>query len=185
MAETLGGAELAELDEQENDNGTPSELPEINSMNAETPPEGWTLNEPNYMARVAGLIEYGLIDFVTKAHVPSFLERLRKAELRRSNEEQDFWTTPDPWIDAWMLLTGRKREVFDITAFVNHQKEISRSFQSLRTAANLRVLSDRCPVAREMERQRRQAYGETSQTEERQEVPSQSHWTVAKHWVPW
>ena len=141
MAETLGGAELAELGEQENDNGRPPELPEINSMNAETPPGGWTLNEPNYMARVAGLIEYGLIDCVTKAHVHSFLERLRKAELRRSKEEQDFWTTPDPWIDAWKLLTGRKREVFDITAFVNHHQGISRSFQSLRTAANLRVLS--------------------------------------------
>ena len=52
MAETLGGAELAELGEQEHDNGTPSELPEINSMNAEA--GGWTLNEPNYTARVAG-----------------------------------------------------------------------------------------------------------------------------------
>ena len=183
MAETLGAAELAEL--QENDNRTPCELPEINSINAETPPGGWTLNEPNYMARVAGLIEYGLINFVTKAHVHSFLERLRKAELRRSKDEQDFWTTPDPWIDAWMLLTGRKRDVFDITTFVNHRQGILRSFQSLRTAANLRVLSDRCPVAKEMERQKRQAHGETSQAEERQEVPSQSYWTVVKRWVPW
>ena len=29
MAETLSGAELTELNERENDNGTPSELPEI------------------------------------------------------------------------------------------------------------------------------------------------------------
>ena len=58
MAESLGGAEeLAEVNEQQNDNGTPPEVPEISSMNAETPPGGWTLNEPNYIARVAGLIE--------------------------------------------------------------------------------------------------------------------------------
>ena len=57
MAETAGGAELAEVGEQETDNAAPSELPQINSMNTETPPGGWTLTEPNYMARVAGLIE--------------------------------------------------------------------------------------------------------------------------------
>ena len=97
IAETVSGAELEEVAEQvDDDNGTASELPQINSMNAETPPGGWTLNEPSYMARVAGLIEHGLIHFVTKAHVHSFLERLRKAELRRSKQEQDFWTTADP-----------------------------------------------------------------------------------------
>ena len=133
-------------------------------MNAETPPAGWTLNEPSYMARVAGLIEHGLIDFVTKAHLHPFLERLRKAELRRSRQELDFWTKADPWIDVWMLLTKRQRQVFDITAFVDHHPGISRSLQYLRTAANLRVLSDRCPVAREMERQRRQAHGERTPT---------------------
>ena len=167
MAKTLGGVKLAEL--QENDNRTPCELPEINSTNTETPPGGWTLN-------VAGLIQYGLINFVTKAHVHSFLERLRKAELRRSKDGQDFGMTPDPWINAWMLLTERKRDVFDITTFLNHCQGILQSFLSLRNAANLRVLSDRCPVAKEMERQKRQAHGETSQAEERREVPSQLYW---------
>ena len=154
MAETAGGAELAEVGEQKTDDAAPSEFPQINRMNAKTPPGGWTLNEPNYMARVTELIEYGLVNFVSKAHAHSFLERLLQAELRRSKQEQDFWTTPDPWIDAWMLLTGRKREIFDIAAFVNHHPRISRSFQSLRSAANIRVLCDRCPVAREIERQR-------------------------------
>ena len=41
IAETVSGAELEEVAEQvDDDNGTASELQQINSMNAETPPGG-------------------------------------------------------------------------------------------------------------------------------------------------
>ena len=46
-------------------------------------------------------------------------------------------------------------------------------------------MSSRCPVAREIERQTRGIEGETSDTEEREEVPSQTYWMTVKRWVPW
>ena len=154
-------------------------------FNVHTPPSGWTLNDESYLARVASLIKYGLINSVSKAHVHSFLERLRKAELQKTHADKQFFTTADPWIDAWMLLTGRKRDVFDVSSFVNNHPDILPHLQSLRPAANILVLTSRCPVARELERQRRQTEGESSNSQQREEVPSQSYWTVVKRWVPW
>ena len=161
---------------------TPSEPVPSSQIAVDTPNDGWVLNDAKYLARVAWFIKYGLLSCVSKAHVHSFLERLRKAELKRTKGDEHFWTTADPWIDAWMILTGRKREVFDITSFVKQHPNISSDLRSLRPAANL---SSRCPVAKEMNRQKRESEGETSHAQETEEVPSQTYWTVVKRLMPW
>jgi hypothetical protein len=122
------------------------------------------------------------LNTVKKAHVRSFLERLRKAELKRT-KEGDFWTKGDPEIDAWMIMTGRQREVFDVSVFVKQNPEILPHLQSIRAKVNVLVLTSCCPVAREMAKQRRKREGETNEREER-EVPSQTYWTVVKKWMP-
>ena len=164
---------------------TPTEPLPSSQIPVDTPTDGWIINDEKYLARVAWFIKYALVNSVSKAHVHSFLERLRKAELKQSKRDQHFWTTSDPWIDAWMILTGRKREVFDKSSFVRQHPGISSHLQSLRPAANLLVLSSCCPVAREVQRQKRESEGETSHAQEREEVPSQTYWTVVKRWMPW
>jgi hypothetical protein len=121
------------------------------------------------------------LNTVKKAHVRSFLERLRKAELKRTKEERDFWTKGDPEIDAWMIMTGRQREVFDVSVFVKQNPEILSHLQSIRARVNVLVLTSRCPIAREMAKQRRKREGETNE----REVPSQTYWTVVKKWMLW
>jgi hypothetical protein len=44
----------------------------------------------------------------------AFCARLDPAKRK----EKDFFSKPDPYIDAWMLLTGRVRKVFDVIKFV-------------------------------------------------------------------
>lgn len=168
----------------ENEDEMPSSGEGLSSlqMARSSPTTVWTLNSKRYMGKVAGIIKYGH-NSVTKAHVHSFLERLRKAELKRTKEEHEFWTKADPEIDAWMIMTGRQREVFDVSIFAKQNPEILPHLKSIRDEANVLVLRSRCPIAREMEKQRRERDGETS--EEKEEVPSQSYWTVVKKWMPW
>jgi hypothetical protein len=75
-------------------------------------------------------------------HALSFSERRDNAERRRDNAERrrdksetDFWTKADPEIDAWMLVTGRTREVFDINAFAKmYEKHYPRADGAKRRA---------------------------------------------------
>jgi hypothetical protein len=41
--------------------------------------------------------------------------------MTRDVKEQHFWVKADPEIDARMLATNRKRDVFDIDTFVSNQ----------------------------------------------------------------
>jgi hypothetical protein len=81
-------------------------------------------------------------------------------------------------------MTGRQREVFDVSVFVKQNPEILSHLQSIRARVNVLVPTSRCPIAREMAKQRRKREGETNEREER-EVPSQTYWTVVKKWMLW
>ena len=76
-----------------------------------------------------------------KGEVHCFTERMVKAQLKSTKEEKDFWTAPDPNIDAWMLTTGRKRDVFDLPKFVKENRNILDQVQSARKLINVLVLS--------------------------------------------
>jgi len=98
------------------------------------------------MARVAALIKCNLNKNLERGHVHEFTERLRKAKMMRDIHERAFWVKADPDIDAWMLATGRKRDVFDIDGFVTREPNIIPDLQRLRKTLNVRVMADRCPV---------------------------------------
>jgi hypothetical protein len=149
-----------------------------------SPSKSWVLNSVNYMAKVASLIKSNFMRNLQKSHLHSFAERRRKAELKKTKKDQDFWTQPDPAIDAWMLVTGRKREVFDISAFVKQHRDIVKELERVRKVVNVLVLSSRCPVIKALEELERQERGEEP-AEEQLEVPSQTYWTTIKNWRPW
>ena len=149
-----------------------------------SPPRGWVLNSHVYMDKVACLIKNNFLKTIGKADLHSFSERRTRAEKRRTKQEQEFWTKPDPTIDAWMLVTGRKREVFDISSFVKRHRDIVPKLRELRKVVNVLVLTTRCPVVAALETVERRERGEAT-PEQRLEVPSQSYWTTFKSWRPW
>ena len=77
-----------------------------------TPPAGWVLNDEEYVDKVANYIECSLYKDLRKSHLHSFLQRRDRAQSRQTNADRQFWEKADPEIDAWMLATGRVREVF-------------------------------------------------------------------------
>ncbi len=102
-----------------------------------TPDDKWVLNNDAYMKREAFTITY---TFPKVAEVYSFTERNR-AELKRTKKDKEFWTLPDATIDAWMLVTGRKRDVLDIASFVQQNGDIVAEVQQARKAANVLLLT--------------------------------------------
>ena len=82
-----------------------------------------------------------------KGHVYSFQKQLRKAELRRTHQEKEFWVLVDPFVDALLLMLGRKRDVFDIKKFAQKHPETRDDLNILRRTANVRVMPDRCPLS--------------------------------------
>ena len=89
-----------------------------------SPPAGWILNDVTYMSKVACLIKNTFQKDLQKGDLYTFRERRFRGKLKRNKEEREFWTKADPTIDAWMLLTGRKRDVFDVSSFVQQHRDI-------------------------------------------------------------
>ncbi len=149
-----------------------------------TPNDRWVLNDVTYMNRVASHIKYGLIK-ATKAELHSFTTRRDRAQLKRNKTEQEFWTRVDPSIDAWMLVTGRKRYVFDINSFVQVNRDIVTEVQHTRKAINVLVLTSRCPLNKALQHIERSEQAEEEDEEPQVEVLSQSYWTTFKNWRFW
>ena len=82
-----------------------------------------------------------------KGHVYTFQERLRQAELRRTHQEKQFWVVADPFVDAWLLMLVRKRDIFDMKRFAQKHAETGDDLNILRRTANVRVMPDRCPLS--------------------------------------
>ena len=141
---------------------------------------GWTLNNTEYMAKVACLIKYEMCNHVTRAEVHTFTGRRSRAETMRARRDREFWTVADPKLDVWMLLTGKTRPVFDLSLFVRNYPDIFTELEKLRKIANVFVLPSRCPVAKQI------AGGKSAENDEEvEDVPSGSYWTTIKSWRPW
>ena len=63
-----------------------------------------------------------------------------------SKKEKRFFTMADPYIDAWMLITGNNREVFEVTKLVRLYPDVERYIVPCRRMLKCRVMSDRCPI---------------------------------------
>ena len=114
----------------------------------DTARDGWKLNSDKYFIKVADYIKSSLNrDMTKKGHVYTFQERLRKSELRRTHQEKQFWVIADPFIDAWLLMLARKRDVFDMKNFAQKHPETGDNLNILRKTANVRVMADRCPFS--------------------------------------
>ena len=107
-----------------------------------------------------------------KGDLYTFRERRCRANLKRNKEEREFWTKADPTIDAWMLVTGRKREVFDVSSFVQQHRDILPELKQVRNVVSVLILPSRCPVTKAL-------------NDLEPEIPSQSYWTTLKSWRPW
>jgi hypothetical protein len=160
-----------------------------------TPPEGWELNSNTYFQKVAHLIKwYFNKKELRKAHVHHFQERLRKAELRRTPEERNYWVVPDPTIDASLLMLGRQREIFNMEGFARAFPQTSVYLENLRKNANVRVMRDRCPFSLAVQALRVKSGEAEEQVDEEQELDrdgdpanpplsSQTYWTKIKTMV--
>ena len=72
----------------------------------------------------------------------AFLARLDAAKRK----EKDFFSKPDPYIDAWMMLTGRVRKVFDVIKFVKVHPDVDHFIFATRKYLKCRVMYDGCPI---------------------------------------
>ena len=55
----------------------------------------------------------------------------------------------DPEIDAWMLVTGRTRDVFDLEAFAKtYGSEYLKLLLRIRKIVDVRVMPKKCPMQR-------------------------------------
>ena len=148
------------------------------SQTIDNTPDTWTLNDKSYMRKVANLIKYNLNKVLERGYVHAFTERVRQAEMMKDAKERQFWVRADPDIDAWMLATGRKRDVFDIDAFINHEPNILEHLQRLRKTLNVRVMADRCPVMKAIEKKN----NPDGRNNDGPQLSSQSYWSTFKSW---
>ena len=96
----------------------------------------------------------------------------------RDAKERQFWVGADPDINAWMLATGRKRDVFDIDAFINHEPNILEHLQRLQKTLNVRVMANRCPVMKAIEKKN----NPDGRNNDGPQLSSQSYWSTFKSW---
>ena len=72
----------------------------------------------------------------------AFCERRDSAHKK----DKQFFTRPDPYVDAWMLITGRNREVFNLHEFVKMFPDVDKYIFPSRRMLKCRVMSDGCPI---------------------------------------
>lgn len=113
------------------------------TMRTYSPPAGWILNDVTYMSKVACLIKYTFQKDLQKGDLYTFRERRCRANLKRNKEEREFWTKADPTIDAWMLVTGQKREVFDVSCFVTQHRYILPELKQVHNVVSVLILPSR------------------------------------------
>lgn len=161
---------------------------------------GCSLNSEIYCVKVAQLIQSKFDKNVTSVHALSFIERKRKALLKRDEKEKAFWIEADPSIDAWMLVLGLRRDVFDLKNFVSKHPDILMHLERLREVVKVLVPPCCCPVVKALGECRREGerpeQNEEEESEEvhdvdsqglerRPQLSSQSYWTKVKGWRPW
>ena len=104
-------------------------------------PSRWVLNDATYHQKIVELWEaYFHEKNLSRVHAASFISKLQKAERKRDKKERDFWTEPDPYTDAWMIVTWM------IETFVNRHSNPIKYLQRVRRRVEVRVMQDRCPM---------------------------------------
>ena len=151
----------------------------------DTPRGGWTINSKLYYDKIAQLLKSCFNDRISKGHVHSFSERLRKANLRRSPGEVYFWRKPDPSIDAWMLVMGNVREVVKVDEFIVQHPECGELLKVTRRRASVRVMPDICPFAVAMRVAQKRKVTDDMEDEETRDgdttqPQSQGYWDTVK-----
>ena len=142
------------------------------------------------------MIQHSFYKDVSKARVHSYQERLRKARLRRTFSEKKFWEDPDPEIDASLLMLGEKRDILDMQQFAEAYPQCSAHLRTLRTKANVCVMCDRCPFAKDaaaLSEERGDVQQPVPEDEEvdsdgdpvRPLLTSHTYWTKTKNWRLW
>ena len=108
---------------------------------------GWVLNDRSYFRQIVKLWKRRFdVPELSRVHAGSFNRRMERAKRRLLKWKKDFWTIPDPEIDAWMLVMGRTRAVFDLEAFVTRYGKYIECLSRIRRIVNVRVMADRCPM---------------------------------------
>lgn len=183
--------ETAECNKESDNKGT--------LFGAQFPTEShWIMNDKKYLAEVAHLIESNFCTDVNRVHVTSFIQRKKRMQLKRTKEQRDFWVEANPETDAWMVVIGEQREVFDLKAFAAAYPDIQKYLERLRKMVNVQVLPCSCPLAKVLADSKKQT-GETSEQVEtgdtedmdsqglprRPQLSSQTYWRKIKGWRPW
>ena len=136
--------QMHESDDEQQENSLPLIIPDQST---------WVLNDNWYYQKIVNLWEWNFHRTnLSRYHAISFTERRMKAERRRDKTEADFWTKADPEIDAWMLVTGKTREVFDIDRFAKRHEKDYKTLLRVRAVVHVKIMKDRCPMFRAMEK---------------------------------
>jgi hypothetical protein len=96
----------------------------------------------------------------------AFCARLDAAKRK----EKDFFSKPDPYIDAWMLLTGRVRKVFDVIKFVKVHPDVDHFIFATRKYLKCRVMYDGCPIIQAKQRVSEQEKKEAARVRENERL---------------
>ena len=117
------------------------------------------------------------------SHILICTKIYKKVACSPSKKEEigQYQQKADPELDAWMLVTGKLRQVFDLNAFIKRHADIFVPLQQLRKKLNVLVLESRCPVNKALDSARNKA--QTGNATERPEVQSQTFWTTVKSWI--
>ena len=118
------------------------------------PEKGWKVNNAQYLANY---IRSDMYKDLQKGHLHSFKQRRDWAESTRTHSDRQFWEKADPELDAWMLVTGKLRQVFNLNAFVERHVDIFVPLQQLRKKLNVLVLESRCHVKKALDSARNKA----------------------------
>ncbi|CAB3992975.1 Hypothetical predicted protein [Paramuricea clavata] len=136
--------QMHESDDEQQENSLPLIIPDQST---------WVLNDNWYYQKIVNFWEWNFHRTkLSRFHATSFTERRMKAERRRDKTEADFWRKADPEIDAWMLVTGKTRDVFDIDRFAKRHEKDYKTLLRVRAVVQVKVMKDRCPMFRAMEK---------------------------------
>jgi hypothetical protein len=99
---------------------------------------------------------------------PTLAFRARLDAAKR--KEKDSFSKPDPYIDAWMLLTGRVHKVFDVIKFVKVHPVADHFIFATRKHLKCRVMYDGCPIIQAKQRVSEQEKKEAARVREKERL---------------
>ena len=143
----------SEVTAPDDDRATPAPAPVDSSSEPSTsvpqqqmissPPDGWMLNSDEYFTRVAQLIKWSFYKTCQRLSCTAFENVYEELNYGEHIRRRTSGWSPIP-LDASLLMFGKKRDVFDMIAFVRKYPQSSGDLENLRKSTNVRVMPDRC-----------------------------------------